>query len=59
MKATAAFTDFDRTRRQQAFLVSLVQAVRRGGALSSLGALRNLLEVARDNIAVDAGLRSR
>jgi len=51
-----SFTDFDRTRRQQAFLVSLVKAVRSGGALSSLSALRNLLEVARDNIAVDAGL---
>jgi LCP family protein required for cell wall assembly len=51
-----SFTDFDRTRRQQAFLVSLVKAVRSGGALSSLSALRHLLQVARDNIAVDAGL---
>ena len=51
-----SFTDFDRTRRQQAFLVSLVNAVRHGGALSSLSALTRLLEVTRDNIAVDAGL---
>jgi LCP family protein required for cell wall assembly len=51
-----SFTDFDRTRRQQAFLVSLANALRHGGALSSLGGLRNLLQVARDNIAVDAGL---
>ena len=51
-----SFTDFDRTRRQQAFLVSLANALRHGGALSSLSALRNLLQVARDNIAVDAGL---
>jgi hypothetical protein len=36
--------------------VSLANALRRGGALSSLSALRNLLQVARDNIAVDAGL---
>ncbi len=50
------FTDFDRTRRQQAFLVSLVTAARRGGALSSLSGLRKLLQVARDNVAVDAGL---
>src|SRR5271166_6687615 len=50
------FTDFDRTRRQQAFLVSLVTAARRGGALSSLQGLRKVLQVARDNIAVDAGL---
>ncbi|MBW0013726.1 LCP family protein [Mycobacterium sp.] len=50
------FTDFDRTRRQQAFLVSLVSAARRGGALSSLSGLSNLLQVARDNVAVDSGL---
>ncbi len=51
-----SFTDFDRTRRQQAFLVSLVKAVRDGGALSSLSAMRRLVQVARDNVAVDAGL---
>jgi LCP family protein required for cell wall assembly len=51
-----SFTDFDRTRRQQAFLVSLVKAARDGGALSSLSALHKLLQVARDNVAVDAGL---
>lgn len=51
-----SFTDFDRTRRQQAFLVSLVEAARSGGALSSVSGLRRLLQVARDNVAVDAGL---
>ena len=51
-----SFTDFDRTRRQQAFLVSLVKAARRGGALSSVSGLRKLLQVARDNVAVDDGL---
>jgi LCP family protein required for cell wall assembly len=51
-----SFTDFDRTRRQQAFLVSLVKAARDGGALSSLSALSKLLQVARDNVAVDEGL---
>ncbi len=51
-----SFTDFDRTRRQQAFLVSLVKAARDGGAFSSPRALRTLLQVARDNVAVDAGL---
>lgn len=51
-----SFTDFDRTRRQQAFLVSLVKAARSGGALSSVGGLRKLLQVARDNVAVDSGL---
>lgn len=51
-----SFTDFDRTRRQQAFLVSLVEAARSGGALSSVSGLRKMLEVARDNVAVDPGL---
>ncbi|MCK8644960.1 LCP family protein [Mycobacterium colombiense] len=51
-----SFTDFDRTRRQQAFLVSLVNAARSGGALSSVSGLRKLLQVARDNVAVDDGL---
>lgn len=55
-ESDGSFTDFDRTRRQQAFLVSLVKAARDGGALSSLSALRKLLRVARDNVAVDAGL---
>jgi LCP family protein required for cell wall assembly len=51
-----SFTDFDRTRRQQAFLVSLVAAARGRGVLSSVSALRRLLQVAQDNVAVDAGL---
>ena len=49
------FTDMDRTRRQQAFIASLVSALHHGGALSSPTALRHLLDVARQNVAVDAG----
>jgi LCP family protein required for cell wall assembly len=49
------FTDLDRTRRQQAFIVSLVSVLRRGGVLSSPTRLRTLLDVAKQNIAVDAG----
>jgi LCP family protein required for cell wall assembly len=49
------FTDLDRTRRQQAFIVSLLSAIRHGGSLSSPSDLRDLLEVARQNIAVDSG----
>jgi LCP family protein required for cell wall assembly len=49
------FTDMDRTRRQQAFIASLLTALRGGGALSSLTALHHLLDVARQNVAVDAG----
>ncbi|OBF34098.1 transcriptional regulator [Mycobacterium sp. ACS1612] len=49
------FTDMDRTRRQQAFIVSLVTALRHGGALSNPADLKNLLQVAEQNIAVDDG----
>jgi LCP family protein required for cell wall assembly len=49
------FTDLDRTRRQQAFIVSLVNALRHGGAMSSPSQLRNLLQVAQQSIAVDDG----
>jgi LCP family protein required for cell wall assembly len=49
------FTDLDRTRRQQAFMASVVAAVRHGGALSSPDKLRSLLDVAKQNVAIDAG----
>ena len=49
------FTDLDRTRRQRAFLASLVAALGHGGALDSPATLRKLLEVAKQNIAVDTG----
>jgi LCP family protein required for cell wall assembly len=51
----AMFTDLDRTRRQQAFMASVVTAVRHGGALSSPSKLHALLDVAHQNVAVDAG----
>lgn len=50
------FTDLDRTRRQQAFIVSLLSALRHNGSLSSPSDLHQLLDVARQNIAVDTGL---
>lgn len=49
------FTDMDRTRRQQAFIASLLSALRSGGALSSPSALQHLLDVARRSVAVDSG----
>jgi LCP family protein required for cell wall assembly len=49
------FTDLDRTRRQQAFLASLVAALGHGGALDSPATLRKLLAVAKQNVAVDTG----
>ncbi len=51
----AWFTDLDRTRRQQAFIASLVSALRHKDALSNPTALRTLLDVAKQNVAVDAG----
>ena len=51
----AMFTDLDRSRRQQAFIVSVVSALRGGGALSNPARLRALLDVAKQNVAVDAG----
>ncbi|WP_375485922.1 LCP family protein [uncultured Mycobacterium sp.] len=51
----AAFTDLDRTRRQQAFIASLVSALRRSAAVSNPAQLHRLLEVAKQNAAVDAG----
>jgi LCP family protein required for cell wall assembly len=50
------FTDLDRTRRQQAFIVSLLSALRHGGSMSSPSDLHKVLDVARQNIAVDARL---
>jgi LCP family protein required for cell wall assembly len=50
------FTDLDRTRRQQAFIASLISALRRGGALDSPSTQRRVLQVAQQNIAVDTGL---
>ncbi len=49
------FTDLDRTRRQQAFIVSLVRALRRSDVLSTPTRLRALLDAAKQNVAVDAG----
>jgi LCP family protein required for cell wall assembly len=51
----ALFTDLDRTRRQQAFIVSLVNKLRRTEALATPALMRALLEVAKQNVAVDAG----
>jgi anionic cell wall polymer biosynthesis LytR-Cps2A-Psr (LCP) family protein len=49
------FTDLDRTRRQQAFIVSLVTALAPRRSVVRPSDLRNLLQVAQQNIAVDAG----
>ena len=51
----AMFTDLDRTRRQQAFIASVISALRRGGLLSDPMRLHALMDVAAQNVAVDAG----
>ncbi|MBV9320023.1 MAG: LCP family protein [Mycobacterium sp.] len=49
------FTDLDRTRRQQAFIASLVTALRHRAVLTNPGVLHHLLDVVKQNVAVDAG----
>jgi LCP family protein required for cell wall assembly len=50
------FTDLDRTRRQQAFIVSLAHQLQSSGTMSSPSTLMGLLSVAQQNMAVDSGL---
>ena len=50
-----SFTDLDRTRRQQAFIASLVNALRHSGAMTNPARLRTFMDVAKQNVAVDAG----
>ncbi|MEC3918793.1 LCP family protein [Nocardia sp. CDC160] len=50
------FTDLDRTRRQQAFIVSLLRQLQDSGTLSSPSKLRNLLDIAKQNTAIDKSL---
>lgn len=50
------FTDLDRTRRQQAFIVSLVRKLQDSGVLTDPARARGLLDVAKQNIAIDDGL---
>ncbi|BEK87907.1 transcriptional regulator [Nocardia seriolae] len=50
------FTDLDRTRRQQAFIVSLLRQLQDSGTLSSPSKLRSLLDIAKQNTAIDKNL---
>ncbi|WP_246023672.1 LCP family protein [Nocardia yunnanensis] len=50
------FTDLDRTRRQQAFIVSLLRQLQDGGTLSSPSKLRALLDIAKQNTAISKDL---
>ena len=50
------FSDLDRERRQQAFIVSLAHQLQQSGTLDSPGKLIGIFNVAKDNVVVDSGL---
>jgi LCP family protein required for cell wall assembly len=50
------FTDLDRERRQQAFIASLAYQLKQAGTLTDPAKLQGLIDVAKQNIAVDDGL---
>ncbi|MGH3669853.1 MAG: LCP family protein [Pseudonocardiaceae bacterium] len=50
------FTDLDRERRQQAFIASLSYQLKQAGTLLNPVRLRELIDVAKQNIAADTGL---
>jgi LCP family protein required for cell wall assembly len=54
-----AFTDLDRERRQQAFIASLTYQLKQTGTFTNPARLGALMEVARQNIAVDNDLDLR
>lgn len=47
------FTDMDRDRRQQAFLISLSKKLNETGTFTNVRKLQGILDVAQDNIAID------
>jgi LCP family protein required for cell wall assembly len=47
------FTDLDRERRQQAFIASLAFQLKQAGTITDPAKLQGLLDVAKQNIAVD------
>ncbi|MCU1527431.1 MAG: lytR [Frondihabitans sp.] len=49
------FTDLDRERRQQAFIVSLAYKLKQSGTFTNIGTLETLIGVAKQNIALDSG----
>jgi LCP family protein required for cell wall assembly len=51
-----SFTDLDRTRRQQAFIASLIGAILHNGFVNDLQKMGRLADIAKQNVAVDAGL---
>lgn len=50
------FTDLDRERRQQAFIVSLATQLKQAGTLANPLKLSGILDVTKQNTAIDSGL---
>ncbi|GLY66448.1 LCP family protein [Amycolatopsis taiwanensis] len=50
------FTDLDRARRQQAFIISLAYQLKQGGAFANPAKLQQILDVAKQNTALDSRL---
>lgn len=50
------FTDLDRDRRQQAFIMSLSRKLQANGTLTNVGELQGIMNVAKQNIAIDDNL---
>lgn len=50
------FTDLDRERRQQAFIVSLSTQLKQAGTLANPMKLSGILDVVKQNTAIDSGL---
>ncbi|MDL9981042.1 LCP family protein [Microbacterium sp. ASV49] len=48
-------TDLDRTRRQQAFIVSLAVKLRHSGTFTDLGTMQTLIDTAKQYVALDSG----
>ncbi|WP_236794132.1 LCP family protein [Amycolatopsis sp. GM8] len=50
------FTDLDRARRQQAFIISLAYQLKQGGAFTNPAQLQRISDVAKQNTALDSHL---
>jgi LCP family protein required for cell wall assembly len=53
---TYDFTDLDRTRRQQAFIVSVLHQLKQAGTFTNLPKMEAVLDAVSKNMAVDRGL---
>lgn len=54
--ANVDLTDLDRTRRQQAFMVSLAVKLKDSQTFTNFGTMRSLIDTAKQYVAIDQGL---